>query len=120
MKLRDVKMDPPYAEALKGILAFSTFATAEETIRRLNGLCRAYQLAGDEKGADYCRQIAAVGRRRAELIARNSRVDPRKRLQKKEIAQWFGIWLETPSIFEEWLAMRKRTEEFRKLLESEL
>lgn len=120
MNLRIIKMDPPYSEALKDILAFSTFAAAEETICRLDGLYRSYQLAGDGKGADYCRRIAALGRKRAELISRNSRVRPQKRMQKREIAQWFGIWLETPSIFKEWLAMRKRTEEFRNLLESEI
>jgi hypothetical protein len=54
------------------------------------------------------------------VISRNRRVHPVKRLQKKEIAQWFRIWLETPSIFEDWLAIRKDTEEFRKLLEPEM
>jgi hypothetical protein len=68
---------------------------------------------------EYCRQIAVLGRRRAELISRNRRVNAQKRLQKNEIAQWFTIWLETPSIFENWLSMRKDTEEFGKLLESE-
>jgi hypothetical protein len=60
-----------------------------------------------------------MGRQRAELIGRNARVNPQKRLQKKEIAQWFRIWLETPEIFKDWLLMRKSTEEFKKLLESE-
>jgi hypothetical protein len=40
-----------------------------------------------------------------------------KRLQKQEIAHWFRIWLETPALFEDWLSLRKGTEEFRKLLE---
>jgi len=66
---------------------------------------------------DYCRQIASLGRHRAELISRNHRVSLRKRLQKQEMANWFRIWLETPSLFEDWLLMRKSTEEFRELLE---
>jgi hypothetical protein len=118
MALR-VKIDPPYCEVLDTILAFSSFAEAEETIQRLDYLCRNYQSASDKKGVSYCRHIAALGRQRAELISRNARVNPQKRLQKKEIAQWFGIWLETPSIFKDWLSMRKNTEEFQKLLESE-
>ena len=115
MALR-VKIDPPYCDVLNNILAFSNFAEAEKTIQRLDYLCRNYQLASDKKGVDYCRRIAALGRQRAELISRNARVNLQKRLQKKEIAQWFGIWLETPSIFEDWLSMRKSTEEFQKLL----
>jgi hypothetical protein len=42
-----------------------------------------------------------------------------KRLQKKEIAAWFSIWLETPDIFDEWLSLRKSTEEFRSIANSE-
>jgi hypothetical protein len=114
-----IKIDPPYCDVLGSILAFSGFAEAEKTIQRLDYLCRNYQWASDKKGVDYCRRIAALGRQRAELISRNARVNLQKRLQKKEIAQWFGIWLETPSIFNDWLSMRKGTEEFQKLLESE-
>jgi hypothetical protein len=119
MTLPDLKIDQPYCEVLKSILAFSSFSETEKTIFRLDNLCRNYQLASDKKGVEYCHQIAALGRRRAELISRNRRVNPEKRLQKKEIAQWFSIWLETPSLFEDWLLMRKCTEEFRILLESE-
>jgi hypothetical protein len=119
MAPRDPKIDPPYSEALEGLLAFSSFEATESTIRRLDYLCRKYRLASDKKGVAYCRQVAVLGRQRAELISRNPRVSPQKRLQKREIAQWFRVWLETPSIFEDWLSMRKSTEEFRKLLESE-
>lgn len=119
MALRDLKIDPPYREVFEDLLAFSSFADAEKTLLRLHYLCRNYQLASDKKGVEYCRQIAVLGRRRAELISRNGRVKLQKRLQKKEIARWFQIWLETPSIFENWLTMRKSTEEFKKLLEME-
>ena len=113
------KIDPPYCDVLDTLLAFASFAEAEETIHRLDYLCRNYQSASDKKGVDYCRRIAFLGRQRAELISRNARVNPQKRLHKKEIAQWFRIWLETPAIFQDWLLMRKGTEEFKKLLESE-
>jgi hypothetical protein len=114
-----LKIDPPYCDILDSVLAFSSFEEAEKTIQRLDYLCRNYQLVSDKKGVDYCRRVAALGRQRAELISRNRRVNLLKRLQKKEIAQWFGIWLETPSIFKDWLSMRKSTEEFQKLLNAE-
>jgi hypothetical protein len=113
------EIESPYREALAGILSFSTFAEAEETLKRLEDLRRKYHAAGDKKGVEYCRQIGLLGRRRAEFISRNNRVRPQKRLQKQEIAAWFGLWLEAPGIFETWLALRKRTEDFRKLLQSE-
>jgi len=115
----DLAIEPPYREALAGILSFSSFAAAEETLRRLENLCRNYRAVSDKKGVEHCRQIAFQGRRRAELISRNPRVRLRKRLQKQEIAVWFRIWLETPEIFEAWLALRKGTREFQDLLQSE-
>ena len=112
-------IDPHYREELEGVLSFSSFADAEETIKRLDNLCRQYRSVSDKKGVDYCRQIASMGRRRAELISSNKRVNPQKRLQKQEIANWFKIWLETPDIFPDWLEMRKKADEFQRLLESE-
>jgi len=109
-------MGKPYCDDLKGILAFSDFVEAEKTIRILEKLCRKYRKASDKKGVEYCRRIALLGRSRAAQISRNSKVSLQKRLEKREIAEWFRIWLETPSIFEDWLSMRKQTEEFRKLL----
>lgn len=117
--IRDLEIDPPYSDIFEGLLAFASFEEAEKTILHLDFLCRNYRLLSDKKGVEYCRQVAALGRRRAELISRNRRVSPQKRRQKGEIAQWFRVWLETPSIFEDWLSMRKSTEEFRKLSEPE-
>jgi hypothetical protein len=115
----DWQAEQPYQDVLKGILAFSSFAEAEETLKSLQNLCREYQAACDKKGVEYCRKIALLGRRRAEFISRNKRVNPDKRLQKQEIATWFRIWLETPAIFDHWLSMRKNTEEFQNLLQHE-
>jgi hypothetical protein len=54
-----------------------------------------------------------LGRRRAEMIARNPRVDARKREEKKEILEWFGIWLKTPEAFFDWLEVRKQSPDYR-------
>ena len=112
----ELDMGKTYRDGLKGILAFSDFAETEKTIRNLEKLYRKYTKASDKKGVEHCRRIALLGRRRSELISRNKRVGLQKRLEKKEIAVWFKIWLETPDLFEDWLAMRKQTEEFKKLL----
>ncbi len=112
-------LDPPYDKQLEGILGFATFRDAEDAIHRLAEHRREYMTAGDKKGLACCRRLALIGRRRAELIARNRKVRPEKRLNKQEIADWFRVWLETPELFEDWLAMRKATAEFQRLLEIE-
>jgi hypothetical protein len=112
-------MDAPYDRWLKGVLAFSDFEAAESCLKRLENLRNSFGSASDMKGVGYCHEIALIGRRRAEFIARNRRVCLQKRLQKQEIATWFRIWMETPEIFADWLALRKQTAEFKKLQNSE-
>jgi hypothetical protein len=116
---REPRFDSPYDEMLCGILSFKTLAQTEETIRHLEILRQRFLLSSDKKGVEYCRQLGLLGRQRAELVAANHRVDPQKRRQKQEAALWFRIWLETPELFPEWLALRKRTEEFLALQDQE-
>jgi hypothetical protein len=108
-------LESPYRESLEGILSFSSFAEAEQTIRKLQNLCEEYRRTSDKKGVECCRKVALLGRHRAELISRNNRVRPEKRLQKQEIANWFKVWLENPALFDDWIALRKSTEEFQRL-----
>jgi hypothetical protein len=109
--------EPPYDSILDGILSFATLAETEETIHRLEDLRQRFRAASDKKGVEYCRQLARLGRQRAEMIARNARVGPAKQVLKREAALWFRIWLETPDLFADWLALRKQTDEFRRLPE---
>jgi hypothetical protein len=111
--------DPPYDEILRRILSFKTLADTEKTIARLENLRQRFLAASDKKGVEYCRLLGALGRKRAELIARNRRVNPANRLQKREAALWFRIWLEIPELFSDWLALRKKTGDFLKLQERE-
>ncbi len=53
------------------------------------------------------------GKRRAEMISRNPKVEPSKRAEKVEIATWFRIWLETPDAFFDWLDVRKQSPDFQ-------
>src|SRR5512136_2214024 len=94
--LRKPKWDSPYNEMLQGILSFKTLARTEQTIGQLENLRQRFLAASDKKGVEYCRQVGLLGRKRAERIAANPRVDPKNRRQKQEAALWFRIWLETP------------------------
>ena len=55
------------------------------------------------------------GKLRARSLAANPRVQAQKRQEKQEIARWFQVWLETPDLFADWLALRKSSDEFHKL-----
>jgi hypothetical protein len=101
-----------YEEEFQDLLHFSTLEEAEMSIIRLDELLRKFQHEKDHPAEERTREVGRLGRRRAEMISRNHKVDPGKRVEKEEIARWFTIWLETPEVFFDWLEIRKQSPEF--------
>ena len=95
------------------LLHFDTLEAAETTLRVLDERYRSCLGRKEPAPAEECRRGAMRVRRRATLIARNRKVAADKRAEKEEIAQWFTIWLQTPDLFFDWLALRKQSEDFR-------
>jgi hypothetical protein len=111
----DPVMPEPYASRLKGVLGFRDLASAERSLLQLDAIFREYSNAADRLGARLVRALVTKGKLRARSLAANPRVEARKRQEKQEIARWFQVWLETPDLFADWLALRKSSDEFRKL-----
>jgi hypothetical protein len=103
-----------YEEEFTDLLHFSTLDEAEMCLVRLDELLRKFAHEGERNAAERVREVARLGRRRAEMIARNHKVDSQKRTEKEEIAGWFGIWLDTPDAFFDWLEVRKQSPEFQR------
>jgi len=101
-----------YEEEFEDLLHFSTLEDAEMCIIRLDELLRKFLAEGERAAAERVREVARLGKRRAEMIARNHKVEAQKRAEKEEIAHWFTIWLETPDAFFDWLEVRKQSPEF--------
>ena len=114
-KYVDPWMDEPYAERLKGLLEFSNFAKAEDSISKLGAAYQEYRELGDRVGAGLVRSLMLKGKQRAASIASSPRLSLEKRQEKREIASWFRVWLETPDLFADWLDLRKHSLEFRRL-----
>lgn len=103
-----------YEEEFADLLHFSTLEEAEMCIVRLDELHRKFTREHEPPAIERTREVARLGRRRAEMISRNHKVDAQKRAEKEEIAHWFGIWLETPDAFFDWLEVRKQSADFTK------
>ena len=103
-----------YEEEFRDLLHFSTFEEAEMCLVRLDELLRKFRSVDERAAAERVLEIARLGRRRAEMIARNSKVEAEKREGKEEIAHWFAIWLETPDAFFDWLDLRKQSPDFQR------
>ncbi|MGH9774005.1 MAG: hypothetical protein ACRD50_03550 [Candidatus Acidiferrales bacterium] len=101
-----------YEEEFHDLLRFSTLEEAEMCIIRLDELFRKFTAESERAAAERVLDVARLGRRRAEMIARNHKVAPDKRAEKEEVAHWFSIWLETPGAFFDWLEVRKQSPEF--------
>jgi len=102
-----------FEEEFEDILHFKTLHDAEVSLTRLDELARRFRAHGETAAVDRVLEIARLGKRRAEMIARNRKVEEKKRQEKKEIAEWFRIWLETPDAFFDWLEVRKSSPEFK-------
>lgn len=102
-----------YEEEFRDLLHFATLEEAEICLMRLDELWRKFRSQGQGSAAERVLEVARRGRRRAEMIARNPRVEPHKRNQKQEILEWFRIWLETPDAFFDWLDLRKQSPEYQ-------
>ena len=103
-----------YEEEFQDLLHFSTLEDAEMCIMRLDELYRKFEEDKERAAMERVLEVARMGRRRAEMIARNHKVDPEKRAEKEEIMQWFQVWLDTPDAFFDWLEARKGTPDFQR------
>lgn len=102
-----------YEEEFQDLLHFATLDEAEMCLVRLDELLRKFQAEGESAAAERVLEVARLGRRRAEMIARNPKVDAQKRAEKEEVMQWFRVWLDTPGAFFDWLELRKQSPEFQ-------
>ena len=111
-------MEEPYASRLAGVLEFHDLVSAERSLLKLDAIYRDYRSTADRAGMTLVRALVKKGKLRAQSLAANPRVQPQKRLEKQEISRWFQVWLETPDLLPDWLALRKSSEEFHKLFGS--
>jgi hypothetical protein len=102
-----------FEEEFEDILHFKTLQDAEVSLTRLDELLRRFQAHEEKAAVERVLEIARLGKRRAEMISLNRKVEARKREEKKEIGEWFRIWLENPDAFFDWLEVRKSTPDFR-------
>ena len=103
-----------YEEEFQDLLHFATLEDAEMCIMRLDELYRKFKEEEELAAVERVLEVARMGRRRAEMIARNHKVEAEKRAEKEEIMQWFKVWLETPDVFFDWLEARKASPDFQK------
>jgi hypothetical protein len=91
-----------------GSVRLSSFEELEAWLIEMEAIYAAATTSQDRVRVKECRRAVINAKYRARLAARNPKVDPEKRKQKEEMAEWLLVWLENPGIFESWAALRKQ------------
>ncbi len=113
------RLESPYDAMFRNVLKFSDFKQTLISIRNLDNLRRKFELENDREGLRLVRETALRGKQRAQMISHNEKVEEKKRAAKKEIAEWFTLWLQSPDIFENWVLLRQNSRDFKENFETE-
>jgi hypothetical protein len=111
------RQESPYDAMFRNILKFADFKQALISIRRLENLRKKFIADNDKEGLRLSREIAIKGKNRAQMIAKNVRVEEKNRAEKAEIAEWFTLWMQSPEIFENWVELRQNSKDFKEKFE---
>jgi hypothetical protein len=55
------------------------------------------------------REVVIKAKDRARFASRNPKAAPEKRALKEEMVQWMLVWLDDPSMFADWVTLRRRS-----------
>ena len=107
LALSGLGKDDAYEADLAHILKFNDLRSTKKSILAINVLLKKYRAANDKLGESKILQEARRGKHWATVMSKNKKVNDLKRAEKAEIAEWFGLWLRTPELFETWIELRK-------------
>lgn len=106
-KLEDILSDKPMSRE-----------RAEALINELERLRQRFAGEADRKALADLTTFAVNVRRAAQSHAKNHTSDSARRIEQAEISEWIKVWIQTPNLFDDWLALRKGSPEFRKRFDS--
>jgi hypothetical protein len=85
---------------------------AEELLRSFETSRRKFEGEQNQDKLAQLKSLAIQARQAATSISENAK-DENLRLTQSEIVVWLKVWLQTPNLFNDWLELRKRSQEFR-------
>jgi len=108
------EQNDPYDAMLRGVLKAETLKQTLTAIKNLENFRRKFLADGDKKGLHRVRELGLRGKNEAAAKAKHDPPGESANREQGEIASWFALWLETPELFENWVAVRTRSPEFVK------
>jgi hypothetical protein len=102
-----------YDAELRNLVNIEDLEKAASSLQRMENLRRKYESAADDIGLRLLREKAIKFKETANERSLKTSLDERGRLMNAEIAEWITHWVRTPHMFESWLTLRLRSDEFR-------
>jgi hypothetical protein len=90
-------------------LTFGSLESATALIEKIEALRQNFE--NDKPMMEHLRDSVHQIKSELEVLATSDRAG--NRILSQEVAQWLSVWLQTPQIFPEWLALRRNTPDFR-------
>jgi hypothetical protein len=90
-----------------------TLEGAERFIKDLEELRLKFERTNEQNSVQQIRVMAIEARRAAQQLARRRTLLEARRAEQIEVAEWLGVWIKTPSLFGDWLELRRRSVDFR-------
>ena len=87
---------------------------AEGLIGKLEQLRKKLDRAGDAEALRTLKDEAVNARQNLQSLANSKNLDQRIRGEQDEISEWLAVWIRTPTLFAEWLELRKRSPDFQR------
>ena len=98
--------------ALRHILDTRDLKKTLASIRRLETFRKTYEADGDQERLRLLRQMTVDEKDKKLAAADRKKSDPKERMMSREIAEWLTLWLQSPELFDNWLALRRRSGDF--------
>jgi hypothetical protein len=102
----------PYDAVLRSVLKLDDLRSALTSIKDIENVRRKYAAEGDKEGLRQVREIVVEQRHRLAERSVDSRTDDMDRQVAREISEWLSHWLQTPTLFADWVDMRQRSKGF--------
>ena len=104
--------DRPYDSMLLNLLDAADLNTTLSSIRQMENLRRKFAGEDDREGLRRLRALAIEEKDKQISLSEKAGVEGGRRIRAREIADWLTLWLQSPELFESWVALRRRSEDY--------
>ena len=104
--------DRPYDAPLRNILDTAEFSSTLRSLRDMENLRRKFVTVDDSEGLRLLRQKVIAEKESKLTLSKSPRATEGERLKAAEIAEWLRLWVQSPEVFENWIALRRKSQDF--------